>query len=212
MSCLVFDWTDSDERGLDGWLARGYPNFYASEARSIAHDCVDHFPRGQKHGPYADELMALGARLWIFLESGEFFQRQYLTYQTPEAIWGGEVRYILDDSEELSDRPPAMISEPETAFDGEIESALIVATKNKFLTADHPEIQNLGAWMRRGVRAVQERYKGHNARDVHALYGLIQEKVEHLRTGEEGDKLIVRIHEKHLDVDVRLVSWRNQYE
>lgn len=219
MSSLIFDWTDCDIAANDGWLARGYPNFYASTGRGIAHDCVDHFPRGQKHGPYADELLALGARLWIWIESGEFFRLQGISYTTPAKTWGGELQIIVDDSEGLTDHPPAMIEEPmlDDALDSEIECILdeLIHRRGPSTSVwevDGPQIQNLGAWLRRGVRAARARYKGHQAFDVFQLYQRVTSACERIGSGEEGDKLIVRIHEKRLDVSVRLVSWRNQYE
>lgn len=229
MSEMIFDWKEDDDFGI-GWIARGYPNFGPTDWGQFGHDCIEHFPRGQKHGPIADELLALGARLYIRVAGGWWFQQR--GFPTPAASWAGELEQLLraleDDKRaylpEFSPAPPA----PEyrdVDMEKIIQDALaqVVIRANEYLFNGDPDnddapytlesriIVSMGNWLRRGVHACIKRYKGRNPDDIMWLQIQLDEEVRDFqKPGSEGHRLTVRIHEK--DMEYTVERYRPRYD
>lgn len=222
MSLLIFNW-DEDEAGNTGWLAKGYPNFNVTQAGNFGHDCVEHFPRGIKHGAIADELMALGARLRLRVDSGWWWSQRFLA--NPSESFGYELDYLLRAIRHGEQQEPANIANIllDECMDAEIDASIdiAVARANRELefdgewtdqgigpyTADSPLLQNMGAWMRLGYRANEARFRGAYAIDVMDLQQQIDEEAAKpkYRGGDYGDQLHVRIHEKNMEYEIKLI-------
>jgi hypothetical protein len=221
MSLMIFHW-DEDEAGNEGWLAQGYPNFNVTFAGNFAHDVIEHFPRGLKHGPIADEAMALGARMHVRLDSGWWFAKSFMV--TPAQTFAYEIHTLMREILDGGAEAPPTITEP--PIDGHMEDEIVEAVRqavertnsdidNGDMHADEPyteqsiEFVNIAAWMRRGYRACIERFKGRNPADIIWLGECLDKETEQYKHGEYGDKLYVRIHEKDMECSVRRVSLYN---
>ncbi|MPQ56254.1 hypothetical protein [Duganella sp. FT27W] len=218
MSTMNFKW-GRDERGMEGWVAEGYANFDVTMPGQFAHDVLEHLPRGLKHGQIADELMALGARLYARVKS-EWWWSQGFRVGVPET-WGMELVTLLTDIRAAGLSEPALIVEPllNDDMDDEIEAALeygalkanrefeYQASWDKSLQgqasydAQSELFQNMAAWMRRGYRACVARFKDRRPADIMWLGELMDQEAKMYDRGEEGDKLSVRVHEKDMEFE-----------
>lgn len=217
MSSMTFQWGE-DDRGNRGWIPKGYPHFDVVSAGQFGHDCLEHFPRGLKHGKIADELMALGARLHIRVKS-EWWWSQSFRANPPES-WGYELELLMRAMRDGDGDAPALITEPllDDDMDDEISASIFQAVKvaNRELAYqgsydDHGQpdyeveselMQNMAAWLRRGYRANIARFKGRAAHDIMWLGQQLDEEVAKYSRGDEGDQLIVRIHEKDMEYTI----------
>jgi hypothetical protein len=210
MSSMEFVW-GQDDVGNDGWIAKGYLHFNPTSPGQFGHDCLEHFPRAMKHGQIADELLALGARLHVRVASGWWWNQKFRI--SPPESFGGELEYLMrhihDGIEE-----PAAITEPELDddMDAEIEASIRHAVRitnressyadndeREPYTEDSPIMQTMAAWMRRGVRACAARFKDRHPTDVMHLSECLDRDSQQYARGEDGDRLIVRVHEKDME-------------
>jgi hypothetical protein len=214
---MTFRW-GQDDRGNNGWIPKGYPHFDAVAPGQFAHDCLEHFPRGLKHGQIADELLALGARLYIRVKS-EWWWTQSFRINPPDQ-WAAELELLMREMRDGGAAAPAVITEPllDDDMDDEIEAAVSKAVRvaNRELAYQgsyddhgHPDyeveselMQSMAAWVRRGYRACVARFKGRAAYDVMWLGQQLDEAVARYSRGDEGDELIVRIHEKDMEYHI----------
>ncbi len=111
---------------------------------------------------------------------------------------------------------PAAIAEPalESEMEDEIQATLVQAVRliNRELeyqdderepyTLESPIILTMGAWMRRGVRACIARFKGRDACDVMWLGEQLDAATGKYQRGEDGDRLVVRVHEKDMEFTI----------
>jgi hypothetical protein len=231
MSEMIFDWKEHDDAGT-GWLARGYPNFGPTDWNQFGHDCMEHFPRGRTHGQIADELLALGARLYIRVAGGWWFTQR--GFPTPAESWAGELEGLLRDMEDdsrlhlpdFTQRPaPPAPEYRDVDMEKIIQAALVqaVARANEYLFNGDPDnddepftlesqlIVRMGDWLRRGVHACIKRYKGRDADDIMWLQIQLDEEVRDFqKPGSEEHRLVVRIHEK--DMEYTVERYRPPYD
>lgn len=219
MSTMNFTW-GMDERGMHGWIADGYPNFDVTQPGMFSHDCLEHLPRGMKHGAIADELMALGARLYIRVKSEWWWSQRFLA-EPPES-WGRELQILLQAIQWGEQPEPSIITEPllDDDMDDEIESALehgarianreheymashdLAAGEQEPYTADSALMQNMAAWLRRGYRAAVARFKERDPADIMWLGECLDKEMQKYGNGEDGDRLSVHVHEKDMEFKV----------
>jgi len=213
MSRHIFEWKE-DREGQTGWVLRGMPHFDVTQPRSFSHDCLEHMPGAMKYGAIADEMIALGARLYLRVATS--FWAEHEDFGEPESVWADEfmyqLEYIFGDG---TPQPPAprkvRVLPPELS---ELED--IIATAASLGTAAHNDnsygndseytvdskgelVTNMANWMRIGVLAAMKRYNGCN--EYVCWRGETLDKaVEKLRGGEYGDQLIVTVHESNLEI------------
>ena len=221
MSTMIFEWKE-DKDGIEGWVAAGYENFNAVAINQFGHDCIEHFPRGQRHGAIADELLALGARLFIRVGSGWWMTQR--DFPKPEFTWASELETLLRDMEDDSNAclpewaKPAPPAGEHGAIDLEsiIQAALVktVPMANEYLFNGDPDnddkpftlesrlIVRMGDWLRRGVHACRARYKDKHPDDIMWLQLQLDEAMQRYQTGESGQRLIVRIHERDMEYHI----------
>lgn len=212
MSSLRFNW-GTDEQGNEGWISATHPNFWAADPRNIAHDVLEHFPRAEKHGAAADELLALGARFYLRVASGWWWSQGYMVM--PPETWAGELRTVWDD---LYTDLPARAAAPldDEDMEAELQACLVKAVdviNEQIACSDDPElitlesyfIVNAGAWLRTGYRAAQKRFKGTDPLYIMGMAEQIEAEMKDYEHGEEGEVLTVRVNEKFqtFNIDVR---------
>lgn len=209
MSRMVFDWDLCEHTGVRGWIARGYPEFWAVDrADSIVHDCIEHLPGGIKHGPIADELMALGARWYVRVISGDFATAFY----APETTFGQELALMLRDLDGEGLEPPRNVPEIEDWLpcDDIIEEALQAYQSdadswsfnlNEEQTRSVLEVMT--DWLKVGLNSCQKRF---NHANEYQLLCLSQELENALKSvhGDYGDVLKVIVDERELDFKVEV--------
>jgi hypothetical protein len=223
MSRHVFVW-GRDQEGATGWVLKNMPHFDASFGDTIGHDCMEHLPGGLKHGAIADEMLALGARLYLRVESGWWYAQNF--FVTPTQTWTGEVmrqlEYILFNG---TTQPGPVRSVPTEDEIGE-EMELIIAESvrkgvekfNEEFGHDEYELRtldlidpdgelakNLADWMRVGVRAAMQRWNSPAGShyDAAMIMEDLARRVERIGTRhEEGEELVVEINEARMRVDV----------
>lgn len=217
MSTLTFDWKEDDEEtGVEGWFARGYDHFDASKTEDFGHDCIEHMPRGMKHGRIADELLALGARLHYRVESGWWFSQR--GFGKPAKAFATEVEYLLEDMEynhvDLKETKPLVLEPGDCSMDMEAMVQEIVAEIiDSMKEVDMEEgdffneqtVHQMGYWLRRGIIAGRARFKGRHPADVMHLMDNLHETLRDYKHGELGESLVVRIHEKDMEYSVRAI-------
>jgi hypothetical protein len=216
---MNFTW-GMDERGMHGWIADGYPNFDVTQPGTFSHDCLEHLPRGLKHGAIADELMALGARLFVRVKS-EWWWTQRFNADPPES-WGRELQILLQAIHWGEQHAPPSITEPllDDDMDDEIDDALengarIANREHEYMashdqeagerepyTAESEPLQNMAAWLRRGYRAAVARFKGSNPADIMWLGECLDKEMRDYENGEHGDRLRIHIHEKDMEFKI----------
>jgi hypothetical protein len=208
MSRMTFDWGTDDITGNTGWIARGYPHFYATEtADLLVHDCLEHLPGGTKHGGVADELMALGARWRIRVESGFWAEQRY--FYRPETTFGQELSQLLIDLEgnNATIEPPRNVPEIDGWLPCEeiIQEALEYHKANTDFFEEEESRQQFEVmcdWLKVGYQATFKRF----GQDAHEWE--IMELGKRLETrlksvcGDYGDTLKVVIDERALDFKV----------
>lgn len=218
MSVMNFEWGE-DERGNRGWLPQGYPNFDVVVPGQFGHDCLEHLPRGQKHGPIADELMALGARLYVRVKSQWWFGQSFRV--SPPESFGRELELLMRAMRDDDGHAPAAIAEPMLDDDdmddhiaGAVRHAVRIANRELSYQGSydghgHPDyqegselMQGMAAWMRRGYRACIARFKGRDPNDIMWLGIQLDEEIVKYQRGDEGDRLSVRIHEKDMEYTI----------
>jgi hypothetical protein len=222
MSKSTFIW-GYDHNGHEGWVMKGMPHFDTTEPSNFAHDCLEHFPGGMKHGAVADEMMAVGARLWLRVAS-DYWGNQP-DFGDATEIWTDEVatqlayiherrtpepkaprkRRVLDLTNskmaELEDIIATSTALGQAVFNAEQES-----TGGPFYVPVHaPIIDHMADWMRIGVLAAVERYHELNNWMVwrgdaldKAVLALNNENREH------GDRLTIIVNESNAEVSARL--------
>jgi hypothetical protein len=218
MSLFKYTWAYHDETGVNGWISKLHPNFDPSSPDLIVHDCFEHLPRGQKHGGAIDELMAIGARAWLRLESGWFYSKGF--WQKPEETFASEVVRIARDFDlrGLAQFPPISPIDPDTEWDAILTKAIplipqglidedAISEDDEPYTADDPALLNCLYWMRRGALAIQKRFRDKNPGDVMWLAECMERDLKRYERGEEGDELHVRIHEKDMEYDIKYLSF-----
>ena len=197
MSTNQYTWT-TDDNGSTGWLQDGRPNFDVAGGALIAHDVLEHLPRGQKHGPAEDELLALGARFYLRVASGWWWNQSYMT-SVPNT-WASELLNIYH-SNHGNLAPRAVVELDDEDMECELQASLRDSAKmiseecEIELADDDPFIVNAGAWLRTGFRAAEKRYKGTDPLNIMWLAECIEKECDRFK-GEEGERLIVRVHEK----------------
>jgi hypothetical protein len=222
MSLFIYKWGE-DDNGETGWISKMHDNFDVSYGDLIVHDVIEHFPRGHKHGGAVDELLALGARAWIRIESGWFWRGPYTKIQ-PKETWGYEIRRIAEHND-LDSIPRAKpIDEIESDCDCDLVACLPFAAKeiNEYhmeienedhvdLKGDEPDLVNCLYWFRRGVLAAQKRYKGRSADEVMWLADQMKEELTNPRfaNAQDGDELHIRVHEKDMEFKITHKSLYN---
>lgn len=208
---MIFQWREDEEHGGDGWIAKGYPNFNITAPGGFGHDCIEHLPRGFKHGAAADELMALGARWRVRVDSGWWNGRGY-GYLAPENTWGSELDTILRNlGDECVTAPKCKV--PNSFYVGDIlaEGVRVINRERErddepvVLTEDSDIIVNMGKWLQIGYEANEQRFRGVDGYDVMLLSERLDDLAKKHKYGEEGDLLHVRVHERDMDCSIRQI-------
>lgn len=212
MSTLNFTW-GTDDSGERGWIAQGYPHFDTTPPQLMAHDVLEHLPRGMQHGAVADEALALGARLYLRMASG-WLRTQPHQFGRPENLWYNEARRLLEADEVCAPAQAEPLTDP--AMDELLQKATKDAVdeyvdQRGYLSDFELETEegnsrhnasNILNWMRIGYRAAIARYKDHDPLDVMWLAERLIDTVEEYQHGEEGDRLIIKVNEKDLEFTV----------
>lgn len=197
MSTHRFTWGE-DVLGESGWLMDGHPNFWAAEPRNLAHDCLEHFPKGETHGPAADELLALGARFYLRGASGWWAQQRNRDPRSPIEIMATELVFL--HRELGGDVPPLanrLLGEHDEDIDQMVSLAIDVITGNLGDEELEPTFgPNCAAWLRAGYRAAIKRYKETDPLNIMWLAEQLEKELEQYAKAEDGEQLVVRIHEK----------------
>lgn len=205
MSTHHFTWGE-DPRGEDGWLLQGHPNFWAADPRNLVHDCLEHLPRGEQHGPAADELLALGARFYLRGTSGWWEQQA----AGPFADRRNRVQLMTDEllflHRELGDSIPYLESRSIGDYDCEINAivanAVDAIARDQIEEVDPSFGPNCAAWLRAGYRAAVKRYKGTDPLNIMWLAEQLEARLQLFAQATHGEKLIIKIHEKDQEFKV----------
>jgi hypothetical protein len=218
MSRAVFVWGEDQQYGNTGWIRKGMPHFDAAFDDTIGHDTMEHLPGGMKHGAIADEMMALGVRLYLRVESGWWYCQQY--FGDPVETWAGEVQrqleYIFHDRTPEPGAPRSVPTEEEIGEEMEliIKQATLGGVRlfNREWQDDPnplvinpfgPLAKNMADWMRVGVRAGMQRWNRSSGsfHDAAILMESLGKKVKSMGTHhEEGEELVVEINEARMRV------------
>lgn len=204
MSTHTFTWGE-DQHGNNGWVLNGYDNFDVTDPRLMAHDCLEHLPRGQKHGAAADELLALGARFYLRVSSGWWWSQRTLGMVSVPDAWGRELERIHRDDH--GDLPTCkLIPLDDEDMECEMQACLAAAVKEinspqeedeePYVTLESDFIVQAGAWLRAGYRAAIKRYKGTDPLNIMWLAECLEKEAASYTRGEEGDRLVITVHEK----------------
>jgi|GEM_PF-2963845 len=222
MSLMIFEWREDQEFGDFGWIAKDYPNFNITRGDTFAHDCLEHFPRGKRHGAAADELLALGARWWIRVDGGYWYQQRFLV--TPEESWAQELENILRnlyfdpndaDSDGMPAKPRRMLTKDESFCTNDIMAEAIRLInqerkhdhdENGLVSEESPYIVRAEQWLRLGYAACRQRFKDASPSGIAWLTECMGEEANKYKHGDEGDLLYVRVHEKDQEFNFRHVS------
>lgn len=211
MSTHNFTWAE-DQHGNEGWIMDGHPNFDAATPQNLVHDCLEHLPRGEKHGAAADELLALGARFYLRVASGWWWSKDFNI--TPPQQWS----YELDTVHRDGGTPPPCVNVPleDEDMEAELQAALVqavdlisgelLADELEPLTIDCDWIVHAGAWLRTGYRAAQKRYKGTDPLNIMWMAEQLEQELAKPRYRGEypGERLTIRVHEKDQEFSIRL--------
>jgi hypothetical protein len=222
MSRHVYVW-GQDQEGATGWVMKDMPHFDASFGDTVGHDTMEHLPGGLKHGVIADEMLALGVRLYLRVESGWWYCQRF--FGQPAETWSTEVfrqlEYIFLNG---SPEPGPVRSVPTEDEIGEEMELIISGATRDGIEAFNREFahginegvdpidpngelaKNMADWMRVGVRAGMKRWCRPSGThyDAAMLMEDLARRVEKIGTHhEEGEELVVEINEAHMRVDVR---------
>lgn len=213
MITYTFNWGDDHRFGNSGWLLKGYPHF--NSGVDVSHDILEHLPGGMKHGQYADECMALGARWLIRAETGQLGSG----FSLPESVFGREIQHILEAMDQNGhDRILAPKNIPNLRAqnvwfpEDDIESEAI-----HFCECDglgHMTQGNIVAtmidWMKVGYAAAQNRYRRQDPYSVYYFGEMIDKELrKYSRYGYYDDRLVITINESNLTFQMRHSSLYN---
>jgi hypothetical protein len=224
MSTFTYKWDEHQESGIAGWISLNHPNFDPSDHRMMVHDVFEHFPRGHKHHYAVDELLALGARMYLRVESGWWWNQRY--FGDPSETWANEINTIaramyfklwqipLTKPVTSEDMEEYGLEESDHTFINALEKAPDILIREaeaedciRSYTSVHPELLNMVYWMRRGAIGATKRYKGKNPWDVMYLAEQMEKELERsMPVGNYGDLLHVRLHEKNHDYSYKFVD------
>lgn len=220
-----------DDFGNAGWILPGVPGYNAGDGLTVAHDTLEHRPND--NGTVEDELMALGALLWLRVETG--YQAQYfpngLHAGTHMIVTGDISRMLLnlvqdvaqddcllqalprasrplsDDDAEQSMRKAVAESIASTIAETgyqSIDPELVQAWNAKL---QEPETYDrcLG-WLRAGYRNAKRRYP--RPEDIaFRVFQVVRSEADRIaRFAEEGDELQVVINLKKAQASVRHIE------
>lgn len=184
----TFTWK-TDENGTDGWIPDSNPSFWASDARIVAHDTLEHFQ--DDTGDAAGELQALGAVLLGRLQHDSNLTSKGLASDLTFLAW------------QIADQMPTTAKISRKLSDDYAEEILGHALQN-FRESEEaiessitPEqLQHVLSFIRTGYRRALRRYK--NGFRLFSLFHDLQTAVEEAerrnRYREHGQRLIANVN------------------
>lgn len=209
-----------EESGSEGWLLIGAPETYIPiGGMGLAHDIMEH--RIGDTGSVEDELLALGAALYIRGEGGYWYKHRgtpcpgyQLSGDFYDLAHQYEGLYNLSKprrTTSLPDRVENWIEEAcERGYSHVMEywhgEDLDLNGEDKDLAdAVNSFIANIPGWLRRGYRMARRRYKSLRPYHLSETFAEIAEAADkHLKNAEEFEILVVLFDEKKGDAKVFL--------
>lgn len=201
------------EFGTDGWLWDKAPSTYEPiSGMGVAHDILEHF--ANDHGTVKDELLALGAALFVRGDGGYWANRAFGNRNPGENLapdivrlgidYNGieEVRYPESFSKTLDDYVEEWIRKGIRSASDEVKSL-----NPELLNEFRPFFSISEDLIRKGYRKARRRYKGIHPEELSHMFCRIEEDADELlKLSEECDILRVRISLKRKTVNVCLIQ------
>lgn len=228
MTVYKFDKRES-RYGGDGWILQGAPDtFDPLSGMGVAHDLLEH--KRNDDGSKEDELMALGAMLFVRGEGGYFhlFPHHPMASTDPgyqmsgdlERLWQGDEHWegacwdpVADPgrTHRLGEDVEAWIDSAVKYVREEIEYDTCFERERARATA---YLDAIPGWLRKGYRYARRRYARCSAGELTHMFHTIQEEADRmLKVCDVGERMEVEITACRCKVDVRLVSWwGDEYE
>jgi hypothetical protein len=208
MKKRIFNWTLSQEYGEYGWLEDNAPDtFEPARARVLAHDILEHLPCFNRYTGWANELLALGAMIFIRGEPGYFCQNK-IWEKRWEIHLGADLSMMLERLTYDKDvkipylKANRLDNELEEYLDIAINTAIEHAAEVTKLPIDRNIIK---AYLRKGYRKARQVYKqGWLACE---LFRRIEQQAEQLsKHAGEWQQLHVELCIKRFTVNMYITS------
>lgn len=202
----TFTYTDSDERGIEGWVPNWIRGFDASFGFGVAHDVLEH--TRSPNGSSENECMALGTMLWGRAGGGYWANKGRERTEFHQNVIGDMVEFLSRDFAQcrplkqrhyqLDDWAESELEYTHDALVKEWMSYIDSDDHVRWRDRDIGEIaRNAMSWVRAGYRKAEFRYKSINP----SLYCDIFTQIENnplvsrpdLRA-TKGDVLHVEVH------------------
>lgn len=222
---VEFEWREDQEYGIQGWIPAHIPGFNAGSGRVIAHDTLEH-ARGDR-GTMTEELIALGAALYVRAEGGYFHYRDN-PHGGDGSILGRDMsnfmRMMHDGNYGLSfnSLKPAPMTTRLNDWPNEILEAGLVKARSLFIEEiiDYGDADDAGCeginltdlnrmlasmrgWLRIGYRRAKVRYHQNEVYDLAHFFRELEEHIDKChKHGDFGEMMTVRVCPKKLEFKV----------
>lgn len=206
----LFEFREDRETGSLGWVPKGAPSvFNTGGGRLVAHDVLEHRPNTS--ASWEDELMALGAMVFIRGETGHFYSQHRPDWESHLAA---DLRncfeYLWHSGLNLKTVRTNAIYGTDDGLSEAIEMAI---TELKHEGCDNTKItcertvKTMKDWLRVGYRHARKRYHDNAGRALY-LFTMIERDVDELtKQAEEGfSELKVSVSIKNWTVDCQIVE------
>ncbi len=222
-----FEYKESENYGTLGWLAIDAPStFDPGGGQLVAHDMLEHMP--DTDDSLHHECMALGGVIFVRGETGMLGNIWY----TPAEALASDIVSLLSQyvayGTGFLKKPPRTYRLREEWVENmivEIRQHGIADTlkeleryeTNLDQEATYNEVIEkanwMADWMRIGYRRTYRRYEGwrRHSYDIGDLFRRIKEEVDAIRHPEEGERMIVRVSPKNLEVSVQRITLGELY-
>jgi len=214
--------TDPDEYVTDpefgtlGWRLKGAPvEFNAGDGRTVAHDVIEHFWDG-KTDRWEDELLALGAMIFVRWESGYLSGRYYSGLG--ENLSADLEKCLEFIANERDIKPISTYRLKDDGIEADIEEAIRLATKefieyvdgdvagNRQMVSENSE--NIKGWIRTGYRRARRRYR--SIAVASSLFDSISRQVDRMMA-DEFDEIKIIVNIRRCSAEVKRIERDDYY-
>lgn len=204
----TFEYREDPEFGSLGWVPKGAPRaFNSGDGVLVAHDILEHRPNTS--ASWEDELMALGAMIFVRGEQG-YFSRQYVSG------WDRNMSVDLARCFEFLNWQDKKLKPLRTVtidgIDDDIDSAIQMARKEADCKSTAYDRKAMKSWLRFGYRHAKRRYNNNGGRACNLFTQIAEESNRFAEYAQEGlDELKVSVSVKNWTAKIELKSINYEY-
>jgi len=190
--------TEHPEQGCDGWLLEGAPSTYEPlHGMGVAHDLLEH--RANDDGSVEDELLALGAALYVRGEGGYWHQFTQSHFDPGENVAPDLARLATEFGGLEGLHAPggtrALGEQVEDWIAHALRDARSVLVDE--YEQDHREVDEyltrVRGWLRKGYRESRRRWRACTSAELAYAFHRIESEADRLlRHAEPWEVLVVR--------------------